>query len=362
MSIGCSSSRDRRRRPLRRGGRRPAGPPGRPPPPGPPPGPPRPGAPTPAPGTAERGPPMGGRPERGGPPGRAPGEPVRTAAGTTATEAGRRRDRLARDRPGRRGRRDRLARRRTWAAGAVRSGPDGGRGGTLGRGRCRRRRWGGGPGGGLRGAGGRRHGGRGRAGRRRWRGGAGPLGHHRLVVAGQVLADRWSGWRCVRGSTPRRAAGRALLGLGPGPGPCQAQGLRRAARLRRLAAPAPSPPAHGRARVPAGVPRADGRPSRAWPPSRAPRAARRGRGLPVGPCGERGRPARPRCSTSGSSRRCRGSRRGRAPPCWSARAPSRARGRGSSLPSAYFTPFGALLLVGGDVDRAGARCTSLAHP
>ena len=300
---------------------------------------------------------MGGRPDRGGPPGRAPGEPVRTAAGPRPP------------RPGGGG--IGLPETDRGAGGGGIGLPDedmGGRGGALGAGPRPRRaaRTEAGPATALARRAGRAPAGRGRPAPRGARPG-GPVGVAWRCGAdrpppsrrgGAGAPDRWSGWRCVPGPKPRRRA----AGRGP-PGPGRGQGRRRAARSRR---PAPAPARHlgcrGRGGLGLGSPRADGRPSRAWPPSRAPRAARRGRGLPVGPCGERGRPARPRCSTSGSSRRCRGSRRGRAPPCWSVRAPSRAHGRGSSLPSAYFTPFGALLLVGGDVDRAGARCTSLAHP
>ena len=241
-------------------------------------------------------------------------------------------------------RRDRLARRRTWAArraarsGAPRRRPRRGRRAAA---RARRRRRGGGPGGrlrrrGRRGAtGGRR---RGRAGRRRGRrGGAGPIGHHRLLVAGQVLPTAGADGGAAAGPRPRRAAG-ARRGAGPG-GPGRGAAAGRSGSAAGSGA-FTSGAGRGRGRRLGGLLGRAGGLRRAWPPSRAPRAARRGRGLRAGPCGGRGRPARPRCSTSGSSRRCRGSRRGRAPPCWSARAPSRARGRGSSLPSAYFTPFG----------------------
>jgi hypothetical protein len=66
------------------------------------------------------------------------------------------------------------------------------------------------------------------------------------------------------------------------------------------------------------------------------------RGMPIGgalrrqPCVGLGQPGRPRWTTSGSSRQCRARRTDRALLCCSARAPVRARRRGSWLPILLF--------------------------
>ena len=177
---------------------------------------------------------MGGRPDRGGPPGRAPGEPVRTAAGPRPPRPGGGGIGLPETDRGAGGGGIGLPDEDMGGRGGA-SGPGCGRGRPLGRRRGLRRRWSGGPGGRLRGAGGRRHGGRGRAGRG---GGVAVRGRSATTVSS------WRG-RCSRplermAVRPRRsrggprggAAGRGRGGGRGGGGPLGLGGRLRLLHLR----------------------------------------------------------------------------------------------------------------------------------
>ncbi len=158
------------------------------------------------------------------------------------------------------------------------------------------------------------------------RGGGAPAvedGPVELATRVGVAAGCSDAGRLVMRRVPVRLAG----GAGAGP-----VGRHRHRPSGRAASPPPAPdqspdlrPTPGR-RPPAWLlsswRTASGRP--------APRAGPAGEGPPGPPSDGRGRPARPRWTTSGSSRPSRGRGRGRAPPCWSVPARGRARRPGSS--------------------------------
>ncbi len=331
-SIGWSSSRLRRRRPLRRCGRRrppgttgtaTAGPPGRPPgpPPGPPPG--RPPGPPPGPPPG-RGPPPppppSGRPP-GEPPGRAPGPP--RAAGRDRRAAARRRPGgggmgLPVDETGGRagGRRDGLARGRhaadgrDGAAGSARRGPSGAAAARGGGRPGRPRAAGAGAGVGGTGGGARRRPALPDEATTRLRG-AGAAGARRAALGGRLgrgglgRGRRGPALGRCRGRRRGRSAG-ARRGRGGGGGGVSAAAARSLGRGRRSLGGSGLLGLGGRLLGAFSWPAS-------WP---APRAARRGSGPRARPCGGRGRPAARRRSRSGSSRRCRARRRDRASPCW----------------------------------------------
>jgi hypothetical protein len=150
-----------------------------------------------------------------------------------------------------------------------------------------------------------------------------------------VPADQPGGWYRWRPQPGERRAGRSAARGAVLPKEevrTAWRGLRRRQRVRAgsAAGPAPAggPPARGprswALRLPAWRGRAPDperpRSERALPiapaPRPAPRAARRGADPPDQPSCGRGRPARPRWTTSGSSPRCRAKCRGPGLPCW----------------------------------------------